>query len=76
MRKMILSAAFVIAATAALAQAPADTVRVRGTVQSVDGSMLTVKSRDGADLKIKLADKGEFTKLMDSAAYAKFVESL
>ena len=56
MRKMILSAAFVIAATAALAQAPADTVRVRGTVQSVDGSMLTVKSRDGADLKIKLAD--------------------
>jgi hypothetical protein len=25
-------------------------------VQSVDGSMLTVKSRDGADLKIKLAD--------------------
>jgi hypothetical protein len=53
---MILSAAFVVAATAALAQAPADTVRVRGTVQSVDGSMLTVKSRDGADLKIKLAD--------------------
>ena len=56
MRKMILSAAFVFAATAALAQAPADTVRVRGTVQSVDGSTLTVKSRDGADLKIKLAD--------------------
>jgi hypothetical protein len=56
MRKMILSAAFVVAATAALAQAPADMVRVRGTVQSVDGSMLTVKSRDGADLKIKLAD--------------------
>ena len=56
MRKMILSAAFVVAATAALAQAPADTVRVRGTVQSVEGSMLTVKSRDGADLKIKLAE--------------------
>ena len=56
MRKMILSAAFVVAATAALAQAPADTVRVRGTVQSVDGSTLTVKSRDGADLTIKLAD--------------------
>jgi hypothetical protein len=53
---MILSAAFVVAATAALAQAPADMVRVRGTVQGVDGSMLTVKSRDGADLKIKLAD--------------------
>jgi len=59
MRQTILSAAFAIGAaivtTAALAQAP-DVVRVRGTVQSVDGSMLTVKSRDGADLKIKLAD--------------------
>jgi hypothetical protein len=50
-----LSAAFAFAATAALAQAP-DTVRVRGTIQSVDGSMLDVKPRDGADLKIKLAD--------------------
>ena len=55
MRKIILSAAFAFAATAALAQAP-DLVRVRGTIQSVDGSMLDVKARDGADMKIKLAD--------------------
>jgi Domain of unknown function (DUF5666) len=55
MRKMILSAAFAFAATAALAQAP-DTVRVRGTIQSVDGSTLDVKARDGADVKVKLAD--------------------
>ena len=26
--------------------------------------------------KMKLSDKSEFTKLMDSAAYAQFVESL
>ena len=38
MRKIILSAAFVFAATAALAQSP-DMVRVRGTIQSVDGSI-------------------------------------
>ena len=55
MRKMILSATFAFAATAALAQSP-DMVRVRGTIQSVDGSMLDVKPRDGADLKVKLAD--------------------
>ena len=59
MRKTVLSAALAVAAafaaTAALAQAP-DTVRVRGTIESVDGSNLTVKARDGADLKIKLAD--------------------
>jgi hypothetical protein len=58
MRKMILSAAFAFAATAALAQAP-DIVRVRGTIQSVDGSMLDVKARDGADMKIKLADNAQ-----------------
>jgi hypothetical protein len=58
MRKMILSAAFALAATAALAQAP-DVVRVRGTIQSVDGSMLDVKARDGADMKIKLADNAQ-----------------
>ncbi len=55
MRKMILGAAFAFAVTAALAQAP-DTVRVRGTIQSVDGSTLDVKARDGADVKVKLAD--------------------
>ena len=49
----LVAAAF--AATAALAQAP-DMVRVRGTIESVDGSNLTVKSRDGAELKVKLAD--------------------
>jgi hypothetical protein len=58
MRKIILSAAFALAATAAPAQAP-DVVRVRGTIQSVDGSMLDVKARDGADLKIKLADNAQ-----------------
>jgi len=58
MKKIILSAAFAFAATAALAQAP-DLVRVRGTIQSVDGSMLDVKARDGADMKIKLADNAQ-----------------
>src|SRR5580704_14563677 len=60
MRQTILRAALAVAAafaaTAALAQAP-DTVRVRGTIESVDGSNLTVKARDGAELKIKLAGK-------------------
>ena len=62
MRQIVLSAVFAIGAavvtTAALAQAP-DVVRVRGTIQSVDGSMLDVKARDGADMKIKLADNAQ-----------------
>jgi hypothetical protein len=37
--------------TAAFAQAP---TRVRGTITSVDGDVLSVKSRDGQDVKIQL----------------------
>jgi hypothetical protein len=58
MKKSLLSTAVLctalVIATAASAQAPQ--VRVRGTIDSVSGQMLTVKTRDGADVKIKLAD--------------------
>jgi hypothetical protein len=49
------SIAFLFAASLAIAQAP-EMVRVRGSIESVDGQMLTVKSRDGATMKVKLAD--------------------
>lgn len=39
--------------TTALAQ---ERVRVRGTIENVDGSMLTVKTREGQDVKVKLPD--------------------
>ena len=51
--------AVLFAASMAWAQAPAPApamVRVRATIESVDGSMITAKSRDGAEMKIKLAD--------------------
>lgn len=59
MRKMIRRVAtvfgfvLVFAASTTLAQ---DTVRVRGTIEKVEGRTLMVKSRDGADLKVVLAD--------------------
>lgn len=40
-------------AQAALAQTP---VRVRGTITALDGNVLSVKSRDGRDLRIALTD--------------------
>ena len=43
----------VLAVTAAQAQT---NVRVRGTIAAIDGKLLSVKSRDGKDLKIELAD--------------------
>ena len=44
-----------VAATVALAQQPPG-VRVRGTIEAVDGSTLDVKSRDGTMVKVKLTD--------------------
>jgi hypothetical protein len=41
----------------ALAQAPANPpVRIRGTVEKLDGNMLTVKARNGQTMNVKLAD--------------------
>jgi uncharacterized protein DUF5666 len=42
-------------ATAAWAQAPA-AVRIRGAIEAVDGSVLTVKSREGAEMKVRITD--------------------
>jgi hypothetical protein len=36
--------------------AQAQNVRVRGTIEKIDGDVLTVKSREGTDLKLKLKD--------------------
>src|SRR6202049_1483051 len=32
------------------------TVRIRGTIEAVDGSLLTVKSREGTDMKVRVTD--------------------
>ena len=39
----------------ASAQQP-PTVRIRGTIEAVDGSLLTVKSREGTDMKVRVTD--------------------
>jgi hypothetical protein len=51
----ISSLALMLTPQAGFAQQP-QTVRVRGTVEGVEGDVATVKSRDGADLKLKLKD--------------------
>src|SRR5215470_16845636 len=53
----ILTATAVVAAFAATTVvAQAQNVRVRGTIESVDGNTVMVKSRDGASLKLALKD--------------------
>jgi len=48
-------AATLLVGSTAWAQQPA-MVRIRGTIESVDGPMLMIKSREGADMKVHMTD--------------------
>ena len=72
MKKTALSVAFVVAAvltaSAALAQAPqTPPVRIRGTIEKVDGSMLTVKAKDGSTMQVKLVDNARITAMVKAS---------
>jgi len=56
---MSVAAAFLVGGQASAQQPP--TTRVRGTIESLDGNVLAVKARDGASVKIKLADDARVT---------------
>jgi len=55
LQRMLAAAGFALVCTALPASAQ-ETVRIRGTIESVDGSMLMIKSRDGADMKVRVTD--------------------
>ena len=44
-----------VLASAAWAQQPPP-VRIRGTIETVDGPMLTIKSREGTEMKVRMTD--------------------
>jgi hypothetical protein len=54
-RLLVASLSALAVVTAAWAQ-PAPTVRIRGIIEAVDGPMLSIKSRDGADIKVRVTD--------------------
>ena len=61
LRRLLIASTIVAVAVPAFAQ---ETMRVRGTIEKVDGSTLMVKARDGADLKIAVVgDKPVYTAL-------------
>jgi len=37
-------------------QSPSPTVRIRGTIEAFDGTVLSIKSRDGTDMKVRVTD--------------------
>ncbi len=62
-RRALAAAAIALAfsATAAPAQAPG---RIRGQIEKLDGGMLAVKTREGAMLKVKVADDARVSALV------------
>jgi hypothetical protein len=63
---VVSAVALLFGASIAIAQAP-PVVRVRATIESVDGSMLTAKSRDGSEMKIKLADNAPVNEVVKAS---------
>ena len=62
---LVLSALTIIVSDhAALAQ---DTVRVRGTIESIDGPTYLIKAREGAELKVVLADKAQIAAVVTAS---------
>jgi hypothetical protein len=59
-------AAMLLLGSAASAQQP-PTVRIRGAIEAVDGPLLTVKSRDGAEMKVRVTDNVTVTGVAKSA---------
>jgi len=62
----IVSAA-ALAAVLASSAAAQQTVRVRGTIEKLDGNVLSVKASDGAELKITLLDNAQIVGVQQSS---------
>jgi hypothetical protein len=62
-----LGAAGLVLACAVTAMAQDAPVRVRGTIDHVDGQSLMIKARDGKDLTVKLADNAMVVSIVKAA---------
>jgi hypothetical protein len=51
-----LAALSVLTSVAWAQQSPTPTTRIRGTIEVVDGSVLTIKTREGDDVKVRMTD--------------------
>jgi hypothetical protein len=60
MNRLFIAALFAAVATSSIAADAQTATRVRGTITAVDGNIMSVKSRDGKDLKIELTKDTTF----------------
>lgn len=68
-RRMLAAGGLALALTAsiAFAQQPPQTVRIRGTIEKVDGDLLMIKARDGSNLNVKLAENARVMVLVKAS---------
>jgi hypothetical protein len=64
-QRMFAAAGFALVCIVLPASAQ-ETVRIRGTIESVDGDVYVVKNRDGAEMKVAMTDKPLFVAIVKS----------
>ena len=65
-QRALASVSFALICIATPASAADDTVRIRGTIESVEGAVYVVKNRDGAELKLTVTDNPLFVAISPS----------
>jgi hypothetical protein len=65
--KRILAALSIVALTFSIAYAQEKPTRIRGTIEQMDGPMMTIKSREGETMKVKLADDGKIVAIVKAS---------
>ena len=63
LQRVLAAASFALVCTV-LPAAAQETVRIRGTIESVDGDVYVVKNRDGAEMKVTMTDKPLFVAIV------------
>jgi len=63
----LLAAAALFAAVGPVANAQDQAVRVRGTIERVDGDVYIIKARGGSEVKVKLQDPGMVVSLIKAS---------
>jgi hypothetical protein len=65
-QRALATVSFALICIATSASAADDTVRIRGTIESVEGPVYVVKNRDGAELKLTVTDNPLFVAISPS----------
>src|SRR2546421_2124862 len=66
MSRRMLAAASFISVSIVLPASAQETVRIRGTIERIDGPVYVVKNRDGAELKLTVTDNPLFVAIVPS----------